>query len=679
MAEEKRSSGSRRAGSKILIQIISLIIIICIGSGIISFLIFGSAQNRVIQNSKDKLVEYSGNMMCSTSRYVTSMMTDIFLLETPGASAQSITNELAAGFSQQIVTPVQKSIDSMLAQLVEDGFNNSNMILYALPPESGAGYRSMIVMSSEEEYIYTELPDELRELATMKEPENETGQKRVDDWNSYELFKRGIPELGLEGEYLVSAYVYTPDPSGMDLWFFKFSSVQDELAAIDSFYASERSKINKLLILLLVISTLGTVVIIALVLGYLIRRNITYPIDELEETAEKVMDGDLDVQVPVKKGEEFEELKTAFNNMLASLRHLINRSLEVDVMTDDRGNFEDHGVDEKPGKTMKKRGKRSSMFFQVAVLVITLFVISGALGIFFFSGSQARLAEESRQRIVKSIVDIIDSGYLAVSTLVERYYFQFLHGFTDPGEAQKMMATFMNSIKTKTTNPILDALNDALADYPEQEFNGLILAFEAMPERPGLVDVPTIVMSSDGDILFKELPEELLELHEMTEDENTDYRERIDEDSAYMLVEDGLPYFGLSGEYLVMVYDHSFQIAGTSTTYWFYTIKPMDRELAEIDSFYDKENRNTFLLMGVLIIAGVAAVVVIILFVFSYLLRTRITRPVDELSEAAGQVMEGNLDIEVPVKGGEEFERLKRAFNEMLKSLREIMEKGTGD
>ncbi|MBN1288422.1 MAG: HAMP domain-containing protein [Actinobacteria bacterium] len=679
MAEEKRVSGTKRAGSKILIQIISLIIIICIASGIMSFLIFRSAQNRVIQNSKDKLVEYNGNLKCSSSRYVTNIMTQIFLLETPGASAGNITNELALGYNQQTVTPVQQSIDQMLSQLVEDGFYDSSMILYALPPESGAGYRSVIVMSSDGNFIYTELPDELRELATMKESQDEARHERIDDRNSYKLFSEGIPELGLEGEFLVTSYIYTPDPAGMDLWFFNCSSVHDELAAIDSFYAAERSNIDRMLILLLALSTLGLVVIIAMVMSYLIRKNITRPIDELEKAAEKVMDGDLDVEVPVKAGEEFEGLKVAFNNMLVSLQHFMNRSLGVDDNTDNGSGASGRPVDDKPGKGRKRRGGRSSMFFKVAILIIVVFLISGGIGMVLFYQSQARLAEASRQKIVRSVVDVIESGYLAVSKLVERYYFKILPGFADPGEIQEMMAMFMNSIRTGTSNPVLEAINDAMSEYPEQGFHDLVLVFEAMPERPGVVDVPTIVMSSESDIMFTELPKVFVELHEMTEEENTDYRARIDEDSVYMLLEDGLPDFGLPGEHLVIVYDHVVQMAGAESTYWFFTIKPMDRELAEIDSFYDRENRNTFILMGGMIVAGIIAVAVIILVVFSYLLKTRITAPVDELSEAAGQVMEGNLDIEVPVKSGEEFERLKRTFNEMLKSLSEIMEKGTRD
>ncbi|MBN1288086.1 MAG: HAMP domain-containing protein [Actinobacteria bacterium] len=50
----------------------------------------------------------------------------------------------------------------------------------------------------------------------------------------------------------------------------------------------------------------------------------------------------------------------------------------------------------------------------------------------------------------------------------------------------------------------------------------------------------------------------------------------------------------------------------------------------------------------------------------------RITEPIDELADAAEQVIAGNLDMEVPVRRGEEFEGLKNAFNEMLRNIRKI-------
>ncbi|MBN2168427.1 MAG: HAMP domain-containing protein [Actinobacteria bacterium] len=669
MAGHKRRSGTRKAGSKILVQIIIMILIVFIGAGTISFIVFKNSQNRVIQKSKDKLVEYKGDLMCSTNQYVTNIITQIVLRSTPGATLQSIEADIVKGFNQGVITPAQKAIDEMLSQLVDEKFFNSDLALYALPPESGAGYRSMIVMCSDENYVYEELPEELRELASGDTKENSNDLEWVHGNSTCELFVDGVPGLGLEGEYLVSTYSYKPDPQGGELWFFDFSSMHDELAGIESFYKTESRKINKILIILMVATLAALVVITFLALSYLIRKKITRPIDELEEAAEKAMDGDLEVEVPIREGEEFEGLKIAFNNMLGSLRRIINKSLGTERPLDDKSGKEPPGHEDQKSKVRKHHGRgRSSIFFQTTVLVIVIFIISGTLAMLFFYRSQETLAEASRQKVVKSMAEAIGSGHLYVSSLVERYYLLVLPDLMTFESTKGLL----KAIKEKKANNTISILNDALQDYPKQGFNGLILAFETMPPTPGLLDNPTIILSSDKEIVFMELPEELIKLHDMTVEDNSDYRARIDEDTAYVLVEDGLPYFGLSGEYLVMNYNHEVD-KNPPVTYWFYNIKPMSEELAEINSFYNSENRKTLIIMGILLLVSIIAVAIITVFVLGYLIRTRITNPIDELSTVAEQVMDGELDVEIPVRKGEEFEGLKSAFNEMLKSLRDVL------
>jgi nitrogen fixation/metabolism regulation signal transduction histidine kinase len=52
---------------------------------------------------------------------------------------------------------------------------------------------------------------------------------------------------------------------------------------------------------------------------------------------------------------------------------------------------------------------------------------------------------------------------------------------------------------------------------------------------------------------------------------------------------------------------------------------------------------------------------------------------VDELSAAAKEVMEGNLDFEIEIYKGEEFEGLKYAFKELLDAFRSIISQSVED
>ena len=103
---------------------------------------------------------------------------------------------------------------------------------------------------------------------------------------------------------------------------------------------------------------------------------------------------------------------------------------------------------------------------------------------------------------------------------------------------------------------------------------------------------------------------------------------------------------------------------------------------AEITSIYDfnNEERNRANLMLAGILAGSIAIIILITFFFlNHLLRKQITQPADELSTAAEEVMRGDLDVQVVVQEGEELEELKRAFNEMVDSLRRFIARSVGE
>jgi nitrogen fixation/metabolism regulation signal transduction histidine kinase len=141
------------------------------------------------------------------------------------------------------------------------------------------------------------------------------------------LMENGVPELGLEGEQLI-VIKKTEDPTrGIVAYFVGTTSLQDKVDEINSFFDQEKSRTIILITLVMIISILVIVAITFFVLSYLLRKRITEPINELSAAAEEVMDGNLDVEVSVRKGEELEKLKTVFNEMVRSIREVINKSM----------------------------------------------------------------------------------------------------------------------------------------------------------------------------------------------------------------------------------------------------------------------------------------------------------------------------------------------------------------
>ena len=143
------------------------------------------------------------------------------------------------------------------------------------------------------------------------------------------------------------------------------------------------------------------------------------------------------------------------------------------------------------------------------------------------------------------------------------------------------------------------------------------------------------------------------------------------------LMKEGIPDFGLDGEYLITLAPYREKRTGVEMLS--VGIKPVQKELAEISEFFNSEKKNINLLM-LLVIAGSVIVIILMTFlVLSHLIRRNITEPVEQLAVAAGEIMEGNLDVEIEVHQGGEFEGLEQAFKEMLESLRRMIERSVGE
>lgn len=139
----------------------------------------------------------------------------------------------------------------------------------------------------------------------------------------------GIPDLGIEkdGVYLIAAR-YPALTSGVVNGVVGVTSIEDRVAEIDAFLASEQ-KSSRLVFALVMLGCLIVVFLITyFILSRLIRKRITKPIDELAVAAADVMEGKLDVDIKVNEGGDFEVLEQAFKEMVDSVRMMIERSTD---------------------------------------------------------------------------------------------------------------------------------------------------------------------------------------------------------------------------------------------------------------------------------------------------------------------------------------------------------------
>jgi NtrC-family two-component system sensor histidine kinase KinB len=91
------------------------------------------------------------------------------------------------------------------------------------------------------------------------------------------------------------------------------------------------------------------------------------------------------------------------------------------------------------------------------------------------------------------------------------------------------------------------------------------------------------------------------------------------------------------------------------------------------ETMYVASNRaNKISVQAVVSISVIGGASVIIAIVFSLFLSHLISRPVTELKEAALQVAQGNYEVQVPVKGSDEFALLTTQFNLMVEKLKQF-------
>ena len=152
----------------------------------------------------------------------------------------------------------------------------------------------------------------------------------------------------------------------------------------------------------------------------------------------------------------------------------------------------------------------------------------------------------------------------------------------------------------------------------------------------------------------------------------------MEEETPYILQEDGIPSLGFENEYLIIVSTIENPLT-PGMRFGYLGFKPMHDEIEEINVFYNTERRNLTLLLIIILAGSIIVISLITFLVLNYLIRKRITKPIDELSAGAEEVMQGNLDVEIKVRKGEEFEGLKKAFNEMVEGIRKYIDKSVSE
>ena len=353
----------------------AFLVILFIISGVVIFFSYRDSQNRQIRESVDaRLTTYNKNV-ADSYEFMNRLLRALTLVSYPGVGNLETVN----AFLEKQPTPVQSFLNGQLKTTVDAKMFGAEVGMAMIVPSSSQ-QQAVVVASSDEGLIYNwQAPDYLLQAIRDGEP--------------YIYLPNGMSELGLGDETLVLLKMGESAGSDFPLTFVRVVSDHDQLAAINIFYDQQRKDAGIALGLIILVSMIVLSLLSYLGLAYLIRKRINKPIDELAAAAEEVVGGNLDVEIEVRKGEEFEGLKYAFKELLGTFNAALSGS-----------------VGEKKLLLKPKRSK-SRVLYQMTAFLVILFILSGLAIFFSFSSVRNRQFNENVDNLIKDYASGVSVTY----------------------------------------------------------------------------------------------------------------------------------------------------------------------------------------------------------------------------------------------------------------------------
>ena len=624
MGKSTRSRGWGNSRSAILLRITILISVVMLLAGAGTFLLLRNSQRNMVDGCIENLVQTEVGNFSESYNYIGNLLSPIYAVKFKDIPE----SDLFYSLQHQEISELQHELNGDLAQMVDSGFMGLEEVMVVLPP-SPLMSSPLVLASSDPGLVYKcALPDDLVDA--------------LSEGRSFIWRENGFPELGLEGECLASVgSVESPLFKGMSYAYIGFKPMGGQVAAIRSFYDEQVRSANIKLGLMLEGSIIAIILVIFLLLNYLLRRRLTGPIEKLSEAADRLAEGDLDVNIEVHRGSAIEGLELAFRALVENLRRYVSMSVG-----------EDAAGPESMGDSAAGRivDNRSRILLEITAIVVAVMLVAG-LGIYL-------ILRQTQEVLLDETVDLM------VDTQAEN-----LISFLEYAAAA--------SIPTYTEDFKTSGLQGFVADIDAGRISGLQerivsdMQLMAGLQCQGLEKVLLVVPRSDlnpeciiwacndrGLISCRELPEEFVQA--------------MEEEEPYLLLEEGVPDMGCDGQLLV-TFSRVENPLTSILPFYYIAAKPMQGEMDLVHDFCGREREKADLYLGGILGITIVLTIIIFFFFLNHLITRQITKPVEDLSTAAEKVLQGDLDVKVEVYEGEALEGLKRAFNDMVDSIHRLI------
>lgn len=311
-------------------------------------------------------------------------------------------------------------------------------------------------------------------------------------------------------------------------------------------------------------------------------------------------------------------------------------------------------------KEARFKSRRSRVLYELTLLMAGLYILGGLAAFFIASGTFNRLAEDSTDKLIQDKAQTISSSYsflaqAELEVLITKFGVENIDRF----------ALYEKLLKGEKDD--LDPLQDFLIEETKKmTISGLLdmeYVFMVIPPNP-LTPNPITFVASEPDLVFMQLPEEIASA--------------VEQNKEWILINEGIEELGLEKEQLVTFAKIESPVAA-DVLITFVGITPMSESISEVRDFYNEEKNKKLVNYSIIASSSVVIIIALSYFVLRHLIRKRITEPIDILSEEAEELMKGNLDIDIVVHEGGEFEDLESAIKEMVESFRKYIAKSMSD
>jgi HAMP domain-containing protein len=634
----KARAGFKGKRSRTLFQITLLIIAVYLISGFATYFIYIGLQSRLVDKSSEKLLEMQVKSTKENSLYAADLLLYFGQNKLKTETPQSLV--LAAKSGQ--LSEGQKFLNNSFAGLVEADFGGLRQVFLALPAEESSRDPIVVAASDTSLLCDSNLPQFLESI---------TGG------NDCFWVDQDLPQLHLEASTLVTHKLLQVPGTGLTLDYFALRPMAEEIAGNQAFLASTR-KDSSLDLLWMILVSIGVMSLLTFAfLVFLIRRRITKPIDQMSSTSHEILEGKLDARMPVRKHEEFRSLKQAFNVMMSNLNSLFS------IAGEEGGGRERELIRSEDAQWAGLRAKdrrprrgwmRSGTLYYIVCFLVAIFLLATLADFLFFDHRQNVLIDKTVNRMIEQVAVDFSGVSVTVRNVVDPMVMEKLEEGSLPEITESEQ---VQNILNKEMNAYVDFYNNFCKDVVSKGFLGLekIVVIMAGPLFPGGA---MVVVSDDPDLVFKwSVPGYLIDA--------------MKDGKSYVYMPDGIPELGLEGEQVIAI--KTFTTMGFLHSYM--GIKSMHGEVAEMRGFYGDEKNKIYLMMAPILAGSLLLLFLLTFLVLSFLLYRNITKPVEELQAAAARVMEGDLQVEVPIRKGEELEGLKNAFQEMVSSFRLLIDR----